>query len=236
MSPFSPDSTVAEIVTARPSTAALFDQLGIDFCCSGNTPLAQAAAERGLDPDTLLATLSALDAVQGDTAGAHDVQALNIDELVDHIVDEHHNPLRKSLPMIEDLLATVVRVHGDDEPSFAPMHERFKQLQAELSEHMQLEEEQLFPLCRQLEDGSLTAVDPALIDQLTHEHSEVGAALADLRALANGYDQEQALCNTHRFLLQSMMEFEEDLHVHVHEENNVLFPRARTALATASAK
>lgn len=236
MSQFTEQSTVAEIVTARPSTAALFDQLEIDFCCGGELPLAEAAGKRGLDPQTLLATLNALDVVQGDSAGAHDVAGLSSDDLVEHIIKDHHERARKQIPIINDLLETVVRVHGDDEPNFEPMRERFAALGEVMVTHMDEEEADLFPFCRKLESAGAGELDAGLIDQLANEHEEVGESLGELRKLAGGYNQADALCNTHRFLLQSLMEFDEDTRVHVHEENNVLFLRARTALEAASAR
>lgn len=236
MSRFSADTPIAEIVTQQPSTAAIFDQLGIDFCCGGGKPLSEAAGERGLDAQTLLTTLSALDAVQGDTAGAHEVLSMSSAELIDHIIGEHHARTRKQIPVVSDLLDTVVRVHGDGDASLAVMREKFGELAGELNEHMDLEESDLFPLCREVDEGGCPDVAPGLIEELTHEHRAVGEALSDLREIGGGYDQERAHCNTHRFLLQTLSELEEDLHVHIHEENNVLFPRARKALETASAK
>lgn len=57
--------------------------------------------------------------------------------------------------------------------------------------------------------------------------------LAPLRELAGDYDVSRALCGTHRALLQALSEFELDLHQHIHEENNVLLPRARELIAQA---
>ena len=235
MSNFSTDNTIAEIVTGQPSAAALFDQLGIDFCCGGDIALSEAARARDLDAHTLLATLGALDAIQGDTAGAHDVKDLSTDDLIEHIVRDHHGRLRKELPMITELLDTVVRVHADD-PTLAPLREHFVSLGDELTEHMRVEEDDLFPACRAIESAEGASIAPALIDELTHEHRAVGEGLVAMRELGGDYNQETAHCNTHRFLLKSLSEFDEDLRVHIHEENNVLFPRARTALAAASAR
>lgn len=235
MSSFSKETSLADIVTKSPSTAALFGQMGIDFCCGGERSLAEAAAERGLDPETLLVTLEAAAATHDAGDGAHDVAGLSTNDLVDHIVSQHHDKLRKDLPMIEELLDTVVRVHGEADPTLAPLRERFVEVSRDLSEHMQLEEEKLFPACRASHEGSISA-DSELIEELTHQHTDTGAALEDLRRLGGGYDEQSAHCGTHRFLLQSLAGFEHDLHVHVHEENNVLFPRARTALEAASTK
>lgn len=234
MTQFTTDTSIADIVTQQPSTAALFDQLGIDFCCNGDKPLAEAATAHGLDAQTLLTTLSALDAVQGDTAGAHEVQKMSSGDLAAHIIEEHHAKTRKQIPMIIELLDTVVRVHGDIDENLAPMRDRFGTLADDLHEHMDLEERDLFPLCRELDEGRTPDVTTELLDHLSHSHDDVGATLTELRTLGGGYDQDNAHCNTHRFLLQSLSEFEEDMHVHVHEENNVLFPRARTALETAA--
>lgn len=236
MSEITADSTIAAIVTEQPSAAALFDQLGIDFCCGGELSLKAAAAERGLDAETLVSTLDALDAIQGDTAGAHDVKGMSATELVEHIKTQHHARLRKERTKIADLLDTVVRVHGDSDPTLATLRGQFNTLAEDLEEHMTLEEQSLFPLCIAADSGEDVEIDPQLIDQLTHDHNDVGEALRELRKTGGDYDQASGHCNTHRFLLQSLQEFDEDLHVHVHEENNVLFPRARTALEAANAK
>lgn len=236
MSELTPDTTIAQIVTEQPSAAALFDQLGIDFCCGGEKSLAEAATAQGLDAQTLITTLDALDAIQGDTAGAHDIKDLSASELIDHIVREHHARVRKESEKIGELLETVVRVHGDGDASLAVLREKFIALAEDLEQHMTVEEGELFPVCLAADTGEDVVVDAELIDALTHDHEDVGVALRELRAIGNDYDQATGHCNTHRFLLQSLQEFDEDLHVHIHEENNVLFPRARTALAAASAK
>jgi regulator of cell morphogenesis and NO signaling len=233
MTELTPQTTVAEIVTRMPQTAAIFERTGIDFCCGGDRALAEVAAERGLDTQTLITTLTALEAAGGSTGATHDVQAMSTAQLVEHIVMEHHARTRQMLPMVAELLDTVVRVHGDQDASLAPMREQFAALATELSQHMNVEEDDLFPLCVEAESGTAASIDPALIEQLAHEHTEVGEALARLRELGGGYDLEHAHCNTHRRLLQSLGELEADLHLHIHEENNVLFPRTRAALSAA---
>lgn len=230
MSTITTESSIAEIVTQRPATAAIFEQLGIDFCCGGERTLSEVAVEQELDPQTLIQTLDALDAIQGSPESAHDVAGLSTAELVDHIVGEHHAKVRKQMPMIEELLETVVRVHGEEDPSLAPLHQRFTEVAAELTEHMELEEAELFAACCDADDGLPVRGD--LIDQLRHDHAETGEALTQLRELGGGYDTESARCNTHRFLLTQLTEFEQDLHLHVHEENNILFPRALAAAGT----
>jgi regulator of cell morphogenesis and NO signaling len=234
MNTISQDTTIAEIVTERPATAALFERFGIDFCCGGQRSLASASEAKGIDPQTVLDALDEFAASRAADAGAHEVSALSVDQLVDHIVKQHHDKLREQIPAIGELLERVVRVHGAGDATLAPLQEKFNELSSELATHIELEESTVFPACRAAAAGGEDALDPALLDQLTHEHEETGAGLVALRELSGDYDQAKAHCNTHRFLLQSLADFERDLHLHVHEENNVLFPQARQALAAAS--
>ena len=145
------------------------------------------------------ATLARLEAASEEPDGEPDWQRVPLEELVDHIVSVHHDGMRQELPRLDGLLAKVVRAHGD-------------------------EEERLFPLCRSGEP-----LDPRHVEELEDEHVSTGQALGQLRALTRDYDLGVARCNTHRATIDGLRELEVDLHRHIHEENNVLFPRALTA-------
>jgi regulator of cell morphogenesis and NO signaling len=147
-----------------------------------------------------------------------------LEELCDHIVSEHHERLRRELPRLDGLLEKVVRAHGEERPSVVALWDTFTALRSDLEEHLAAEEETLFPLVR-----SGGPYDPAQLRELEHDHEWAGTALARMRLLADGYDLDRALCNTHRATLDGLHELELDLHQHIHEENNVLFPRALAA-------
>jgi regulator of cell morphogenesis and NO signaling len=147
-------------------------------------------------------------------------------------VSAHHARLRRELPRIEEQLATVVRVHGDGHPQLRDLERLFVALAGELREHLRTEEASLFPAARALAAGERgDAGVLRLLDEHRAEHAAAGDALAALRELTNSYDSDTALCGTHRRLLEALEAFELDLHQHVHEENNLLFPRV---LALAS--
>jgi regulator of cell morphogenesis and NO signaling len=223
--------TLGELVLRRPRAAALFERLGLDYCCGGARTLEEACAARGLDP----ATVSVLvDTLGGDDPADvepdhHDIGRATIGELCDHIVAAHHDLLRRELPHVSELVATVVRVHGPGHPELHDVGRVFDGLRAELEEHMAREEADLFPACRALDAGA--TIEDGLIEMLEHDHDATGDALASLRELCGGYHPGDALCGTHRALLQSLHALELDVHQHVHEENNVLFPRVRALLA-----
>ena len=216
--PIDPSRTVAELVLERPARARVFEELGLDYCCGGKTPLADACDARGLPVEQTVAALEAVPEVPTDE---RDWTTAPLAELCDHIVSAHHDRLRKELPRLDELLEKVVRAHGEERASLLELRDTFTTLRRELEAHLATEEEQLFPLVR--------AGGPYDADQLgalEHDHEWAGSALARMRGLADGYDMERALCNTHRATLDALRDLEHDLHQHIHEENNVLFPRA----------
>jgi regulator of cell morphogenesis and NO signaling len=223
-------STLGDIVLEQPRAAALFERLGLDYCCGGRVTLEEACRQRGLHAMTVATLLHALADEPGDLErNAHDIARASIPELCDHIVMRHHEMLRRELPRINDLLDTVVRVHATTHPDLRDLQRLFAGVRADLEAHMHTEEETLFPACRALEaDG---AFDSGLLELLEHDHATTGDALCALRELAGGYDTDAALCGTHRSLLRALRAFELDMHQHVHEENNVLFPRVRARIA-----
>ncbi len=231
MNVFNSASTLGDLVLAQPAAADLFERLGLDFCCGGSRTLGEAVKERGLDAATVLVILKSL-AESPPTAGAggHNVAALTTGELADHIVAEHHVPLRAELVSIAEMFDKVVRVHGDVDATLAPLREQFVEICDELTEHMRLEEDGLFPACRKIAAGEVADVGADLLAELEHVHTDTGAALARMREIGGDYALGSAHCGTHRRLLESLAAMETDLHQHIHEENNLLFPRVRETL------
>lgn len=208
------DVSVGDLVTAVPARARLFERLGIDYCCGGGESLAAACRARSLDPETVAVLLGAFDETAA--PGEQDWSGVPLDRLCDHIVDVHHAFLRRELPRISTLLEKCERAHGLREPRAT-----FDQLRAELEPHLLEEERTLFPAIR-----AGDPLDPALAGSLATEHAAVGGLLRRLSQLTNGYDTSAALCNTHRAALAALDDLARDVHEHIHEENNVLFPRA----------
>jgi regulator of cell morphogenesis and NO signaling len=149
--------------------------------------------------------------------------------LVDHIVEQHHAYLREELTPLGALVEKVARAHGGAHPELADVRDTFTAVAAELGEHMLEEEQVVFPACVGLEEGARDVGLASLespISIMLHQHDEVGAGLARLRELTSGYDAPSDACNSYRAMLDRLLTLELDLHRHVHEENNVLFPRA----------
>lgn len=226
------EATLGDLVSARPALAGLFERLGLDYCCGGGQTLAAACTERGLDAATVAVMLDAAGESEPASGAGHDIAGLSVAELCEHIVTNHHGPLRTSFVRTADRLATVVRVHGSDHPELHELESEFTGLRGEMEQHMMREELRLFPICRRLEQEPGTAtLEPDMLDLLEDDHRETGAALVRIRELCSDYDTGRAFCGTHRVLLEDLRGIEADTHVHVHEENNILFPRVRELAA-----
>lgn len=226
-------SSLGELVAERPTRAALFDNLRLDYCCGGHQTLEEACTRHRVPLHEVLTVLQAIDdsGVDDTDIESRDWRTVEIAELCAHIVSVHHDGLREAFPRLERQFSTVVRVHGARNPWLREAQRVFIDLRRELEPHLASEENELFPACISHEQDGIP-VDDDLIDGHEQEHVAVGLTLAALRALCRNYDRATALCNTHRALLQGLEAFERDLHRHVHEENNVLLPRARSAQDT----
>jgi regulator of cell morphogenesis and NO signaling len=223
-----PRVSLGQLVVEQPARAEVFERLRLDYCCGGDQTLAHACERRGLDVETVRRMLDALEDRPLDRwrLECGDWRRASLAELCDHIVSAHHDRLRSELPGIDELLATVVRVHGARHPELHDLQRLFGTMQHELEAHIETEERVVFPICRRAE-ADHAPVDDVVLALHEQEHAETGDALAALRELAHDYDTTGALCGTHRRLLDALQRFELDLHQHIHEENNVLFPRAR---------
>ncbi|OKH20199.1 iron-sulfur cluster repair di-iron protein [Hydrococcus rivularis NIES-593] len=223
------NNTVGAIVRDRPSLSRLFEQAQVDYCCGGKKTLAEACAQRGIDPQVFLAQLEAY--IAATPAPESNLSDLSLTELANHIEQIHHAYLHTELPRLEKLVTKVATVHGEKEPRLRQIQDIFLAIAAELTTHLMKEEQVLFPMIRQLEASDTVPVFHCgtlanLIQQMELEHEETGAALVQLRQLTDNFTPPDWACNTYRAMLDALHTFEQDMHQHVHKENNLLFPQA----------
>ncbi len=225
MTTLNAQTTVGELVKIRPARARVFEQFKIDYCCGGKLPLTEACAKRGLDADAVLDQLQRADAeAQQRDNTLVDADAMGLTELADHIEQVHHAYLREELPRLDQMTDKVYRVHGEHEPRLADVRRAFVALKTELTSHMMKEEQILFPLIKSGQGAHASAPMSVMED----EHESAGRALERLRHLTNDYTAPEGACNTWRALWAGLQQLETDMHEHIHLENNILFPRART--------
>lgn len=227
MTMIDPQMTLGELVDEYPQLAREFERRGLDYCCGGGRTLAAACAGRGLD---IGATAAELAAAAGERAPA-DWSTMAVDQLCDHIDATHHRYLWDELPRLSALVEKIRGVHGDRHPELAAIARLYEEIRADLEPHLMKEERVLFPLVHELSHaGELpsfhcgTVRNP--IGVMLSEHDRVGELLARMRMLTSDYTPPADGCASYAACFAGLQELEADTHLHIHKENNVLFPKA----------
>jgi len=226
------EKTLAEIVTDNIRSAIIFEEAGLDFCCKGKRSLKDACAEKNVDVQKIVNELSNLSDTGNGTQNVNDWQ---LDFLVDYIMNNHHQYVRRMIPVISLHADKVASVHGNNHPGIIHIADLFLAVREELEMHMMKEERVLFPQIKQMvinqkENSQFfpppfgTIQNP--IRMMEYEHTNAGDALYQIRDLSNNYSHPEDACNTFKALYSELKEFEEDLHKHIHLENNILFPKS----------
>jgi regulator of cell morphogenesis and NO signaling len=228
--------TVAEIAAGSLAAVKVFEKLGIDYCCGGKRPLDEVCRSKGLATEEVERQLSA--AMAGSPVEQRDWTTAPLQELIGHILRTHHEYLKRELGPLGDRVAKVERVYGarpEAAERVAGLSSVFQALASEMAMHMRKEEMMLFPAIAACEEAVEAGRElPALpfgsvsnpIRMMEEEHDSAGSALARMREITNGFEVPAYACVTYRATICGLLELEEDLHMHVHLENNVLFPRA----------
>ncbi|MDY7220748.1 iron-sulfur cluster repair di-iron protein [Halalkalibacterium halodurans] len=218
-----------DIVTQFPKANQLFKKYRIDFCCSGNQPIADAIQQLNLDEGKVLSELQSLyDASIAMQNKEVDWTQAEYSELIDYIVQAHHAYLYETLPELSQFITKVYRVHGHHRPELSEVHHLFHKLKAELEHHLIQEEEHIFPKIKAFDQSaSLLDLENATqaIDQLEKEHETCGHLLKELRHVTDDYTPPEGACMTYQLTYRKLDELETDLFRHIHLENHILFPR-----------
>ncbi|WP_138430971.1 iron-sulfur cluster repair di-iron protein [Fodinibius saliphilus] len=224
--------TIGEIVADDYRTAGIFKKFGLDFCCGGKRTVSEACEKKGVDFDKLSKELLSLGSVN---SANHNYNDWSPALLVDYIIERHHEFVRAKTSEIEIYAHKVARVHGERHEEVIQIRDTFLTLKEEMLSHLMKEEEILFPYIKQLVNAEKkgkpvekpdfkTAANP--VAMMEAEHEDAGNLMAQIEELSNGFTPPQDACATYRVLFQNLEGFQDDLHKHVHLENNVLFPKA----------
>ncbi|MFN8036803.1 MAG: iron-sulfur cluster repair di-iron protein [Acidimicrobiia bacterium] len=227
--------TLADIVTTSPGAARILESFGLDYCCGGARPIDAACRDAGVD---VAAVRSALAAAPSEPPA--DWVTMGPTELVDHLETTHHAYLHTELERLSALAAKVEAAHGARHPEVADVRSTYEALRAELEPHLLKEERVLFPMIRELETATSapefhcgTLLNP--ISVMRAEHEQAGELLDRIRSLSGGFQTPADGCASFRAFYDGLDELEADTHLHIHKENNVLFPMVVALEARLSA-
>lgn len=227
------EETLGQIAAKDLRKAQIFKKYGLDFCCGGKKTIKEACSDKGLDVTKVEYELQQVDKSVGTRPLPYD--EWNLDFLADYIVNTHHSYVKKSLPDIRGYADKVAKVHGDFHPELLSIHLLVEKIYEELSTHLEKEEKILFPFIKKLlvssESGQPiphthfgTVRNPITV--METEHEMAGRDLEEIRILSNNYALPEDACASYSLLYRMLDEFENDLHIHIHLENNILFPKA----------
>ncbi|GAB2549999.1 iron-sulfur cluster repair di-iron protein [Rufibacter soli] len=227
------EESIGELVAKDFRKAQVFKKYGIDFCCGGKKSVAQVCEEKGIDPDVVERELEALP----DTSAVAetDFQSWDLSFLADYIVNIHHKYVREAIPALYEYTTKIARVHGSRHPELLEVAKHFTNVANELEAHMPKEERVLFPFIKQLNEAKQKGEKldkPAFgsiqspINMMEMEHEAAGGELEAIREKTNNFTLPDDACATYQVAFAKLQEFEEDLHRHIHLENNILFPKA----------
>ncbi|HUX28057.1 MAG TPA: iron-sulfur cluster repair di-iron protein [Terracidiphilus sp.] len=224
-------STLRSIALEQPATIRVFERFHLDYCCGGSRPLGEVCAEKGIEPEKLLA---ALEEVTTNAPATKDFTQATLAELIRHIVDTHHAYVRSELARLQPMAQRVATKHGPAHPEVTLIERDLLQLGDDLLFHLHKEERILFPYIEALErsrnenaaaPSSCFGTVQSPIQAMIQEHEGAAVLLEEMRTRSDGFVPPADACPTYVGLYHGLDAFERDLHRHVHLENNLLFPR-----------
>lgn len=226
------EETVGEITAKDLRKAAVFKKYGIDFCCGGKKTLKEACEEKGVDLNLVKA---ALEQPQESPSSANTYDNWQLDFLADYIYNQHHLYYYRVMPEIRGLMSKVADHHGAAHPELQVLSALVDRLTGELDIHFMREEKLVFPFIKALVSARRSGNPAALQAQpsiseplrvMESDHEAAGELLVEMRKATGDYTVPEDACNSYRYLYKKLEELEEDLHQHIHLENNILFPKA----------
>lgn len=233
------NETLASIVTKNHHSVTVLEKYNLDFCCNGKRTLEEACIAKSLSASTIEEEL--LNIINPSDQKLMPFTEMTAEQLISHIMVKHHFYVKQIIPQLYGHLQKVANKHGDRFPNMCRVAEIFSVVAEEMTSHMQKEELILFPRIKQIEQALLNNNEAEFtagfiegpIGVMEAEHEQVGEALYEIRSLTNNYEAPEGACNTFKIALAELKEFEEDLHQHVHLENNILFPLAYSKLGVS---
>lgn len=224
------DYSLGEVVTVYPAVVKKFNDMELDYCCGGSKSLELALKEKGVDVDKFVEDLNKeFKEFKFENSQYVDWREKSSEDLINHIVETHHAETFRLLKEIDLLMVKVFRVHFSHGPELLmKVHSLFGKLKCELEEHLLKEENILFPLMikyDQAKDKEEKKEIEEDIRIIVNEHESAGDILKELAEVTDDYKVPEWGCISFKLLYDYLYDLEKDLFIHIHKENNILFPR-----------
>lgn len=226
---------VRDVALELPQSTRVFEKFNIDYCCGGDQPLGEACSTAGVDFQNLMQLIDQLRQTPAQGNGAPDLQKATLAEVIGYILDNHHVYTKEAMARLEPQADKVVAAHSENHSELLAIRDLLQQLFAELKQHMFKEEQILFPFVIEMERSQTQNRRPPFapfgtvnnpISMMMMEHDAAGEILREVRKLSADYKVPPDACISYKSFYETLEAFEQDLHHHIHLENNLLFPKA----------
>lgn len=218
---------LGELVTFFPPITSRLNELHIDYCCQGERTLEAAIEAAGLTPDFITEVQNGYNDFLTRPDKEMPVTELSDEELIDLIIDIHHQPERVLLKELEQLVNKILLAHYDHGKELVLMlHRNFNELKMELEEHFVKEEKEIFPAMRKQDKTPEERLAiRSIIIELEDEHDGAGEIIKYLMKETDDFTPPEYACPTMRAVYAKLHELADDIFLHIAKENSVLFKR-----------
>lgn len=231
------NTSIGEIVAYKHEVSQIFEKEGIDYCCQGHRSLEEVCEVTNIVPEELISRIKEVLNSTMESKNAMAYHTWPLDLLIDYIEKKHHKFVEEKIQELKPLLEKICKVHGESHPELEEIKTLFFDASSELTVHMKKEELILFPYIRKLVKGITLGVDTLPesnfgsinnpIESMKEDHNEEGERFRTISKLSKKYQPPANACATYVMTYNLLKEFEEDLHLHIHIENNIIFPKAQ---------
>mgnify|MGYP003586661795 FL=1 len=226
------EKTIGDFVAENFRTAEVFKKYNIDFCCKGGRTVEEACDKKKVSPEEIYREL---EEVANRKSEDIDFNSWPLDLLADYVEKTHHRYVEEKSAMLIPYLNKLCKVHGERHPELFEINELFIGSAQDLAAHMKKEELILFPFIKQMVEAKKngeplpaprfgTVENP--VAMMKHEHEAEGERFVKIAELTNNYEFPDDACGTYQVTYRMLEDFQNDLHKHIHLENNILFPKA----------
>lgn len=218
------ESKMAEILLQNHHLILMMEHLGMDLAVQDNT-VAEVCAANKINPDVFLSFANQY--MGYSYKPEKELSDKDISVIIAFLQRCHSYYLNEKCPAIHNYIKEMGEVNGSG--SVAMLEKFFNEYVAELKDHLEYEEQTVFPYVNKLNKRILkneaTAFESSFsVDEYKNHHDDVNSKLDDLKNLLIRYLPEKKGRSIRRRLLFTLFEFEYDLEIHSKVEDFILIP------------